>query len=87
MRGVRAWFDKGCCGLCRVTVSTCQGWQWIREQRKWEDDREKRCQYEGVLVSAMVTMMELGNGEGAKRVGGLGWASGEWRLSRWWWRL
>jgi hypothetical protein len=36
-------------------------------------------------MPAMVAMIELGKEEGAKRVQGLGWASGEWVSKRIWW--
>jgi hypothetical protein len=85
VQGVQVQVEKGCCRGCGLPAAICAKWQWNKGQEKWEEDKETRCQYEGVLMPAMVAMIELGKEEGAKRVQGLGWASGEWVSKRIWW--
>ena len=85
VQGVPAQVEEGCCTWCRLPAAICARWQWNKGQEEWEEDKETRCQYEGVLMPAMVATIELGKEEGAKRVQGLGWASGEWVSKRIWW--
>jgi hypothetical protein len=63
--GMRAGPVGGCCRGCSVPRMLCERWQW---GGRWEESTG-RCQYEGVLISTMMAMAELGRAEGRRRVG------------------
>jgi hypothetical protein len=53
----------------------CARWQRDERQGQWVEDRMSRCQYERVLIPAMMAMAELGRVEGLRRVGA--WLRGD----------
>jgi hypothetical protein len=55
-----------------LPAAICARWQWNKGQEEWEEFKKTRCQYKGVLIPAMVAMLELGKEEGATRVQELG---------------
>jgi hypothetical protein len=63
--GMRAGPVGGCCRGCSVPRMLCERWQW---GARWEESTG-RCQYEGVLISTMMAMAELGRAEGRRQVG------------------
>lgn len=85
IRRLQTRIDMGYCRLCGVPAEICQKWQWNERQEEWEEDKERRCQYEGVLISAIVAMMELGSSKGMEKGKGLDWESREWLGKRVWW--
>jgi hypothetical protein len=89
MRTVAA---RGGCTGCGVPPTICRRWQW---GARWEES-VGQCQYEGVLISAMMAMAALGEADGVRQIetrlrwgGGGQWAAEE-EVSRWfgtkiWW--
>ena len=67
--------DQGGCGQCSVPQAMCARWQWDERQGQWVEDRTSRCQYERVLIPAMMAIAELGRVEGKRRVGA--WLRGD----------
>jgi hypothetical protein len=67
--------DQGGCGQCSVPQAMCARWRWDERQGQWVEDRTSRCQYERVLIPAMMAIAELGRVEGKRRVGA--WLRGD----------
>jgi hypothetical protein len=67
--------DQGGRGQCSVPQAMCARWQWDERQGQWVEDRTSRCQYERVLIPAMMAIAELGRVEGKRRVGA--WLRGD----------
>jgi hypothetical protein len=57
----------GCCTWCGVPQAICQKWKQKEDRGWWEEVRGERCQYEGVMIPAIVTMLVRG-ADGDERV-------------------
>ena len=61
-------FEKlGCCTWCGVPQAICEKWKQKEDMGWWEEIKGGRCQYEGVLVPAIITML-IGGEDGDEGV-------------------
>jgi len=61
-------FEKsGCCRWCGVRQGICEKWKQKEDVDWWEEVKGGRCQYEGVLVPAIITML-IGGEDGDEGV-------------------
>jgi hypothetical protein len=56
----RAFEKFSCCTWCEIPQAICEKWQQKEEQGWWEEVEGGRCQYDGILVEGMVTMLQVG---------------------------
>ena len=54
---------RGGCSRCGVPRAICQGWQ-VKADGDWEEVPGQQCQYTGMLIPAVVTMLMDGSNEG-----------------------
>lgn len=59
--------ERGCCRMCWVPRAVCERWDWDRQQRRWAESGGQ-CQYDRVLIPAMMAMMKLGATEVVTRL-------------------
>ena len=65
---VRAGEERGCCAKCWVPRAVCEGWRRDERQERWVEDSSRGCQYSGVLIPAMMSMMKFGAADAVRRV-------------------
>ena len=61
-RGIR-YERYSCCYHCGIPQGICERWVQKEEQGWWVQQDKGRCQYSGVLVRAVITMLKEGSNE------------------------
>jgi hypothetical protein len=67
IKGKRLFEKFGCCTWCGVPQAICEKWKQKEDVGWWEEVKGGHCQYEGVLVAAIITML-IGGEEGDEAV-------------------
>jgi hypothetical protein len=63
-----------CCHFCGIPQAICEQWEQKEEQGWWKEREVGRCQYQGVLIRAVATMLGEGLDEVVEDV--YGWIEG-----------
>jgi superfamily II DNA helicase RecQ len=59
IKGIR-YEDYSCCFSCGVPQGICDRWDQMEERGWWRQKEDGRCQYSGVLIRAVMTMLVEG---------------------------
>ena len=60
IKGIRYDEKFGCCHRCGIPQAICERWKQKEEQGWWEEDKSRRCQYQGVLIEVICTLLAEG---------------------------
>jgi superfamily II DNA helicase RecQ len=67
IKGKRLFEKFGCCTWCGVPQAICEKWKQKEDVGWWEEVEGGKCQYKGVLVPAIITML-IGGEDGDEAV-------------------
>ena len=59
-KGIRYDEKFGCCHYCGIPQAICERWKQKEEQGWWEEDKSRKCQYQGVLIEVICTLLVEG---------------------------